>query len=317
MAVEQKYKPEVRWDQTAFETLQAAWSPERIAEDEKLLQEIFKLAKDSPLLAEALDWAGKHGMKIFVDHTCVNYWGYYASGTGVLAVAQNIAEDPVAAAGTIAHEIRHAWQEYHGLGAKRMASFTDSFTRRALVEADACAVGERVRDQCRAAVLTRENKPVPEELQVSLADEGADLASKFAGWFFTSKLPERYGDYESIFYGQRYKVYPVDDTKEEGGLPERHVEFRAKAKPVRSVINIANANDVMSLGKGFSSDQNYLKRLPRDMLVKDILPASMANTFWGAAYKDQVELTTDIRKAYLRQKLAFNKEHGIKSHRWP
>ena len=41
MAASKKYKPETHWNQTAFEELKATWSPERIAEDEKTLQEIF------------------------------------------------------------------------------------------------------------------------------------------------------------------------------------------------------------------------------------------------------------------------------------
>ena len=115
MAVEETYKPETHWDQTAFDELKATWSPERIAEDEKALQEIFALAADVPLLAEALEWARSHGVKFFIDRTATGIEGYYKPGTGVVGITARGLANPGEAIESIVHEVRHAWQQYNWL----------------------------------------------------------------------------------------------------------------------------------------------------------------------------------------------------------
>ncbi len=310
------HKPETHWDQTAFEEMRATWSPERMAEDEKTLKEIFALAAACPLLAEALDWAKQHDVKFFVDRTVVSSRGYYTNGTGVLGIAEKIAADPEKAAKTVVHEIRHAWQNYNGLSRASTSGFSEHFIMQALIEADAKAFGMRAGDQIKAALLKKQGEPVPADLQKSLADENADLGRKFLIWFGPSGWTETYGDSSSKRYGQRYDLFPVDNTKPDKGLPERRYEFTPKNITFRrKYINVNDMQDVLRLGVNFSGTKNYLAALQPDILPKQILRPSLADTFWGAANDDQKKLTGEIRKAYLKKKLA--PENKKKPHPWP
>ena len=56
----------------------------------------------------------------------------------------------------------------------------------------------------------------------------------------------------------------------------------------------------------------HLAQLPSEVLLKEILRPSLADTFWGAAAKVQRELTLALHKAVLRQKIA----NPPKRHRW-
>ncbi len=325
MTVNNIYKPTAYWDQTEFEAFKATLTPERIAEDEKLMQEIAKLTAYSPLLAEALDWAEQRGMKFFVDHTAVNVRGYYSAGTGILCISKKIAENPVDAVSTLVHEIRHAWQECNGLWSDGSQGFSNLYITQSLVEADAKAIGLRAGEQCRAALLAKEGKPVPAELQASLADESADLAQKFLERFSTASWTAFYGDSTSKRFGQAYKLFPIDETKPDKGLPARNLEFSPKAaKPSIGKISIRNIEDIMPLGVNFSGTKNYLAALQPDVLPKIILNPSLADTFWGAANDEQKKLIKDVRKEYLKRKLGAERIDGklvatkhAKRHPWP
>lgn len=301
MSVSKKYKPETNWNQTAFEELKASWSPERIAEDEKTLQEIFKLAADSPLLAEELEWAKRHGVKFFIDHTAVNCGGYYWAGSGVVAIPLNGIDSARHRVQTLAHEIRHAWQDYQRLlswsdRTPDRGNFAEGFIKQALVEADALAYGRRAVLEFEAARFKKRGKRIPAFLQAFLVDENADLGRHFLSWFKVSSHPESYGDFFSKQYGQKWRVY-------DGDLPERKFEHWP-VEPEIAGIDIYNIRDVLRLGVNFSGTKNYLAALQSDILPKQILRPSLADTFWGAANKDQRKLTAGLRKAHLKKKLA-------------
>src|SRR4051812_28141500 len=104
-----KQKAKTRWDRTAFEEMQKSWSPLRRWRDERKLQKIFALAAHSPVLAEALGWTKDHDIEFFIDHQAVHCGGYYTPGTGVVAITEAMAKDPVFAGQALSHETRHAW----------------------------------------------------------------------------------------------------------------------------------------------------------------------------------------------------------------
>ncbi len=309
MAVNKTYKPETNWNRTAFDKLKAAWSPERIAEDNEKLKEIFARAADCPLLAEALDWAERHDIEFFIDHQAVNVGGYYSVGTGVMAI---VAKTRLPAEEVIVHEIRHAWQDYNGLltwddMTLNDGSFRDFFINNALIEADAYAVGQLAAAQVAASrakkQLEKAPQPVPEwrrdyltRQQEPAADESALLGKKFMSWFEGKYYPPFYGDFFSKIYGQKWGLY-------DKALPARNMEFKNEP-PHRRGMDVRDIQDVLRLGVNFSGTKNYLAALQPDILPKRILRPSLADTFWGAANDDQKKLTAEIRKVCLKKKLS-------------
>lgn len=105
------------WMRSNLPAWRAARDDARAIWDEEKIKALRTAMGESATAAAALDWADSHGIEIIVDHS-VRAGGYYWPGTGVVAVsARQLAHDGFlgAAVGTLTHEIRHAWQDYHGL----------------------------------------------------------------------------------------------------------------------------------------------------------------------------------------------------------
>jgi len=315
MAANNVHTPEVRWDQSGFEKLKATWSPERIAEDEKRLKEIFALAAYSPTMKRALDWANDHGIQFFIDRECVRVAGYYPWGSGVFAIADRSAHPSSYIVNTITHELRHAEQDYQGFPVcdglnTEPGNFAEQFITNALVEADAKAIGDLAGEEYRIAKRNKENEVTGQPALTGLSsaeDKNAFLRNAFLNWFSSSHTTQFYGDYLSQYLGQKWGVY-------EGQLKEWNVELKGP-NPRLEGINLNNINDVLRLGANFSGTGNYLAELPPDILPKKILRPSLADTFWGASNVEQRVLTQRLRKAYLEKKLA--PENRKKHHAWP
>ena len=331
VAEKQPYKPKVRWDQSAYKKMRVTWSPERKAEDGKLLRKIFRMAAASPLLAEEIKWARAHGIKFFIDRTAVNCGGYYTPGAGVVAIAAKYASPETMedfAFEVMGHEIRHAWQDYHGyIGIKRnilISEFSRELLQVALYEADAKAYGRLVgrqmnlafrkqaikeieaaeakepplksprerenRQRIREVVRMRRRESLEFEEQ-SLRDTNGILIAEFKKWFETSSV--YYGDACSKRLGRAWGVYA-------GDLPRRNFEFQAYVSRFTPGIDVDDMQSVLRLGRSFSGTGNYLAKMSPDILLKQILRPSLADTFWGAANDDQKKLTTVLRKAFLK-----------------
>jgi hypothetical protein len=298
-------KTKVHWDQSAFEALKATWSPERVAEDEKRLREIFNLAAEVPLLKEALDWANTHGIKFFIDRSGSrkDLAGYYKTGTGALGILEDALQDREYVTGTIVHEIRHAWQEYCGLagGTGTSNNFTQTLIGQCLIEADAYAFGERARDEYRAAQLRKIGQPVPVALQSALAKKKADLGEKFLSWFSNSYRLGYYGRNVCRAFDRIYKITSANNPGN-SDPPKSGLEFSGGFRPIGERINSENAKDIFRLGQGFSRTENYLSSLPTETLSKKVLSPSLAMTFYGAADAQDRALATKLREATLRIK---------------
>nr|AIA18612.1 hypothetical protein [uncultured bacterium] len=298
-------KNEVKWDQHTFEEFKAGLSQSRLAKDKRLLKEIFNLASRSPTAMQALDWAEQHGVQFSIDRTMTDSFGCYKNGIVFIAEASSAdAEDVV---DTITHEIRHAWQDYHGLIRRRTDSFSQSFIQAALTEADANAFGERAAAELRVARLKRLRKVNPKRrklknLQRSLTNEKADLGKKFLSWF-SSDLPEVYGEIFSKSIGRKAGVIPAIKPPAKGRPPKAGWELKERLRPLGTGVDTNHIEDVLKLGQSFSGTENYLAQLPKEVLLKQILAPSLADTFYGAANDDQKKLTADIRKAHLQKKL--------------
>ena len=310
MTPPKKYKPDIRWDQSEFEKLAATWSPERIAADEEILNRIFREAEASPVLMKEIVWAQQHGVRFFVDHQADTANGYYTLGTGVVAVTPNAKGDQLI--DTLAHELRHAWQDYHGLAAwpddtPDEGTFADMAIKQALIEADATAFGVLARLQAEiSGIEKRQNscellwsweQRILAQKPKAMA-ETPILAREFKSWFTRERKwhPKRYGDYFSKLFGRKWGLY-------DGELPPRNFEFQP-VEPKTEGIDIRDMQDVLRLGVTFFGAKNYLAALQPDFLPKKVLRQELANKFWGAAGKKAQKLTQDLRKAELKKKLA-------------
>ncbi len=106
-----------RWMRDNLPAWRAARSEERAIWDDERLLALRAAMRESKTASAALDWADRHGIELIVDHS-VRAGGYYWPGTGVVAVsARQLGSDSflATAVNTLTHEIRHAWQDYHGL----------------------------------------------------------------------------------------------------------------------------------------------------------------------------------------------------------
>ena len=333
MAVKKTYTPDVQWDQVEFEAMRAGWSAQRLAEDDAIIKKLFKLSAQSPLLAEALKWAEKHGVKFFIDRTVGGCGGYYTPGTGIIAISARDLMAPRELVNTLVHEIRHAWQDYHGLYVSEPGEFREEFIKTSLQEADAYAFGEMAERQWMFA-SARKQGFLPRSYRGLAMEKREVLANNFMSWFTSPPLLQYYGELATRDYQISYDAYlaRVNGTSPRKNKTRRRPvnkiqlqkprleffgepEFKVTRLVRHAGVNINNIQDVLQLGVNFSGTKNYLATLQPDILPKVILRPSLADTFWGAATAKQKKLTTELRKAYLRRKLA--PENKRKLHPWP
>lgn len=320
-------KGKTPWNKAAFEKMKAGWSAERVARDEKRLKTILAMAAMSPSLTEALNWAVSHGVEFFIDHTMVDSSaGYYAIGTGIIGISIALPEVSPVTARTLAHEIRHAWQDYHGFIASpdqssKSGEFTKFFMQNALVEADATAFENRVRNEMNAARHTSRRRVVQEQKglvqsifnlfsgtgaatgavtpQPVLIEKTEDIRNNFLDWFLDMPTISYYGGQASKFFGEMWGVY-------KGEVPDRCFEFVSEGCVVAG-IDVDSYEEILKLGKGFS-EGNYLTALPKDLLFQQILRPSFVRCFYGAANKEDKQLVAEVRKCELRQKIKNQKK---------
>jgi hypothetical protein len=285
MVADKTEKTKVRWKRHLDEW-KAGLPAERLAEDEKRLKDIFALAAQVPLLAEALDWAQKHDIQFIIDRTG-DPGGYYIVGTGVVALAQNRYWNN-SAVNTLVHEIRHAWQDYHQMIPTVGSSFQQYYTNISFIEADAMAHGNLAEEQYRAS----------QRQQTLLINQDQHLSASFMAWYTHTSRLKLYGEKAAEEFGSRLSVPGVT-------APDHHLEYDPYAcKPVPQVtgLDISSAEDLCRLGKGFNGG-NYFPAIARDFLQKKVLSSSLALSFYGAANDNQRKLVTEIRKKQIRLKL--------------
>lgn len=301
MAVEKK-----QWDRAKLNAFLDGRSWWRKRRDARALKDIFEwVASSSPTCAEALAWAKEHDIVFFIDRK-IDFYGYYKYGMGALAIGEAAikGEDPHETIATIVHELRHAWQDCHGLQTHTDRSFAKALTEYGLVEADAEAFGMRAAAEYDAQYVEKFAGLVSPSREYCGKN---NLAENFLAWFCSAERTESYGE-DAIRYVSKTEGYDISDTD----IKEDVYEFNSDLE-VFSGIDTEDLEDVWRLGEGFSGKGNYMKDVGRDTLLKKILPASLVRTFWGAADPEHRDLITELRKVELREKLAQPKT----LHPWP
>jgi hypothetical protein len=223
------------WDQSGFRRFEAGLDRERQRLDKGYLSVVFSAAADSPLLADALEWGDKHGIRYFVDHQTQKL-GYYTPDSGVVAVArQGNAGSLRESIDTLAHELRHAWQDYHGLLASSHKPFLEHVLNISLTEADATAFGKVARRQYEERTL----QPAERALWI-----------RFQNWFYTDNA-QSYGEDAMYDRAERlqFKVMPSETV----------YEFNEAASSRRPPLNISLEQEIDILGRDFTGRKfNYI-----------------------------------------------------------
>jgi hypothetical protein len=303
---------EIPWDQMEFEFIATTWTPERRAKDEAILKRIVEAAEMTPTGRDALKWAREHGIQFFIDHSVIHeIAAYYCPGRGLTGVGKNY-EKLAEAVESLVHEIRHAWQDYHGFLRIKDKNFSSYFTRDALIEADADAFGSQARYEYEAVRLSALASPTEKQrkdltfYRSCIVSKNENLIWHFQYWFKREGGLRFYGHKDSKFLAAAYGLLGKKTPKEveAGNQMEIHHTF-----PIchGEGLDLTHIESIISLGRDFSGTGNYLAEMHRkhpDFLVKQILRPSLADTFWGVANDEQRKLTTELRKAYLRKKLA-------------
>lgn len=154
----------------------AGQDPARRKKDKARIRDIRRLMAKSPLGKELLNWADENNIRIEMDHQ-TKAGGYYYQGYKIVAL--NAASDNLTLVGTLAHEIRHAWQDSHGMipslsdNLAQLQAPEDYITQIKFIEADAFAVGESVR----RTVSAKRRQEMKEDWLLQSATQDLDLSA--------------------------------------------------------------------------------------------------------------------------------------------
>ena len=151
----------------------AAQEPVRRKKDKARIRKIRRLMAKSPLGKELLKWADANNIRIEMDHQ-TQAGGYYFQGYKIVALSAQSSSEQLT--GTLAHEIRHAWQDSHGMipslsgNSGQLQTPEDYITQIKFIEADAFAVGETVR----RTVAAKRHQEMKEEWVLQNSEKDID-----------------------------------------------------------------------------------------------------------------------------------------------
>ncbi len=313
------------WHRPGLAALRAGYGAARAQQNARLLDLVKREVRLTRTGRAALDWAERHGIEFIVDHETL-VGGYYCPGTGVVALG---CTNPVVRgllAGTdeaarlraldrfmveaCVHEIRHAWQDYHGLLYHAQAdAVPDSPVGRdlvlqAVVEADAFAHG----------VLADREYGVITSLRAMAACSAADdatgaalaahthasyaafvekpaavLTQKFIHWFGPLGSAETYGRIRSHFYARALGLVPPVPVQLLGrAASEYHQDSAGSGAPP---ADFSRREVLDQLGRSFAG-VNYLTATPiRDQVIRMVLPHSCAERSFRAEWVPRAGLS--------------------------
>ncbi len=307
------------WKREGFQAWQDSLPAQRRAEDLKILSDIFMQARNSPTLHAALEWAFANDIVFFIDRT-TTVGGHYHAGTGVVAVSLRSTER----AGTLVHEIRHAWQDAHGLldgvlsDGARHRRFGDQFIRLSLFEADAAAHGSMTtREIYTAQEISRLErtagifegvpgqqsyiKNINRSVQASkgrqryLQENRAEIMRQyFMDWYSRGTTRQFYGTSLRDFFGA---ALGIKGRKS----PDYKIEFAVASSSYSAAFDPRRLEDVAKMGKAFGGG-NYLAGIDRDTLLKNILSPTAAEKMYEPNPKKTDRVVRNIRRQQLRIK---------------
>lgn len=260
--------------------------PEQLASDKRRIARFLRHPPDVPVLKDALAWAQAHGVKIMIDHNLKGAGAYYPLGSGVVVLPTHLfmRGNKAALAASATHELRHAWQDFHGLLGSQASSPARAMMAIALVEADARAFEKLARDQY---YFSRYG------VQHDRAAEMGMLRDGFRKWF---------DSYSSSFYASRHgeimaRCFNVPAAKGDSVKASYRLQ-----SPVRPCIDPDDRTALEKLGRGFDGGtRNYLLPLLKDFVPRTVLSGDQALRGYKEGGKPYAFLKeTEIRQRLLR-----------------
>lgn len=254
----------------------AAQEPARRKKDKARIRDIRRLMAKSPLGKELLKWADANNIRIEMDHQ-TQAGGYYYQGYKIVALsARNSNEDLT---GTLAHEIRHAWQDSHGMipslsdNLAQLQTPEDYITQIKFIEADAFAIGETVR----RSVSAKRRQEMKEEWALQFSDMidqmtfSAAVKDEETPELLAQRFTQFFNDsWRRDFYEDRcLKVYAknigVPDIKIPCGAGEYYNE-KTKTAIHQDGLDLHNPQQIHLLGE-LPGKRNYMNHLPAEMSI--------------------------------------------------
>lgn len=249
----------------------------RRKKDQRRIREIRRLMAKSPLGKKLLDWADANNIRIEMDHQ-TEAGGYYYQGYRIVALSARSSNEQLV--GTLAHEIRHAWQDFHGMlpsltqDWNKLQSVGDYITQIKFVEADAFAVGESVL----RSVSAKRRQEMKEEMVLQLSEKEIDpmtfseplkdeeapelLAKRFTQFFNDSWRRNFYEDRSLKIYA---KNIGVADIKIPCGSGE-YINEKTKPAIYQDGLDLHDFRQIRLLGELLGRG-NYMDYLPAEMSV--------------------------------------------------
>ncbi len=260
------------WHRPQVRALLAGFSVQRLAADQTEIDRVLIRAERSPMAQRALAWAQAHDIGVILDRQVQGAGAYYLHGAGVLGLSvPTLGSANFYDVVALVHEIRHAWQDHHGL----LPSWTQdrfmaqgnvvtSIVQNALLEADAHAHDRAVMQECVTGTPA----------------STTDLRAAFVGWHQA----------KGAFYTrlERDKHGAVLDV---GGClyPDFKIEVLPQETAGRILgVQAERAEDIVRLGKSFDG-RNYLAGWYGDAVARHLhAPDRVMRAFNATAARDAV-----------------------------
>lgn len=254
------------------------------ARDEALLCDLCALAQNSPTAMRALHWALINDIRVSLAPREGNTLGTYSTADNYVRLnlgRGTLDRDALLVAlGTLVHEIRHAWQDAHGLlphissSQMRYGRLDYALAQNALVEADAHTYGMT------AVAEVTLGKREAEALGQDLRLEG--MQGFFRDWFATRA--QSYGD-------KMREQHAASFTRSEGS-----------ALDAPTGINPYCRTELLRLGRDFSGNANYIAGINPDHFTKFYL----APTEILRDYREDADIKgADVRVSQLRNRTSL------------
>ncbi len=283
-----------QWHRPQLATLQASRQTARREDEKRLLRQIMRQAKGSPVAQAALAWAKAHKIKFIIDYN-TTAGGYYTRQSGVVAISRPAAEGwrgRYYAVEVLVHELRHAWQDHqrllphvHDYHSADLARIT---IQQALYEADAYAHGKLAAAQCEGEVGSPRNY----------------LRYHFRNWYAGS-MADIYVSHQREYQGASLRIGRCK-------FPNYQTEFKAgyHLTEARAGLDPWRREDIEKLGKSFA-DFNYLSNWKEDRFWKRILsPSHAVRQFADAGRAGQV--AEAVRKQQLTRHVLLRETRRLR-----
>lgn len=249
---------------------------ERQKKDKRLIRDVRHLVASTKTGKALLEWGDENNIMIVVDRQ-TEAGGYYV--TGHKTVALNGTSGKNYLAGTLAHELRHAWQDAQGLipcisdVGTGQQSVEDYITRVKFIEADAFAIGDAVRRE----VEKKRRKEIREQFLLESGSRWKEVTNdnEERDWEKPENLAELFTAFfrnlrKRDFYEARCLArYAQHAGLEKIVVPCGSGEYLDVSLPSQEIrgVDVNDAGDVRKLGALFDG-QNYMDHLETDFHLK-------------------------------------------------